>query len=346
MHKWKIGTIIGIFILSAFLLSSPSAYSQRKSTAKPIELAYSIFFPTNHTLSLSAAAWAKEIEKRSNGRVKINLFYGGTLTPADKCYDGVEKGISDLGQSCMAYSRGRFPLSEVIDLPLGYQNGLQATRVINAFYRKFKPAEYAGVQVMYFHAHGPGLLHTKSPVRSLEQVKGKKIRCTGLAAKVVTSLGGVPVAMPMGETYDALSRGIVNGSMAPVESLENWKWGEVVGCTTENYGSSYTTGMFVVMNKNKWNSLPADIKQIFLRVNNEWIDKSGRAWDEADAKGRIFIKKLGNTVVPISKKENARWAKAVKPIMDEYVTAMQAKRLPGKEALDFCLSQVRRFAPK
>ena len=337
---------VSVFVAIVILFSVSVASAQRAPQTKPIELAYSIFFPSNHLVAIASEEWAKEVEKRTNGRVRINIFYGGTLTPADKCYDGVEKGISDLGQSCMAYTRGRFPLSEVIDLPLGYQNGLQATRVINAFYQRFQPAEYAGVKVMYFHAHGPGLLSSKTPIRTLEELKGKKIRCTGLAAKVISALGGIPVAMPMGETYDALSRGIVQGSVSPIESLKSYKWGEVVNSTTENYGAAYTTGMFVVMNKNKWNSLPADIRQIIERINREWIDKSGRAWDQADKEGREFLAKRGNSILPLSKNENDRWRNAVKPVIDEYVADMKVKGLPGQEALDFCLSQVKKSSAK
>jgi len=331
--------VIGVLLCGLVVLSP--AMGQEKPVAKPIALAYSIFLPANHTVSVASADWAREIEKRTGGRIKINIYYGGTLTPPDKCYDGVEKGISDLGQSCMAYTRGRFPLSEVIDLPLGYENGVQASRVINAFYKKFKPAEYNGVKVMYLHAHGPGILHTKSPVRTLKDLKGKKIRCTGLAAKVVTALGGTPVAMPMGETYDALSRGLVDGSMAPVESLKSYKWGEVVKYTTESFGASYTTGFFVVMNKEKWNSFPADVQEIIEQVNEEWIDKCGMAWDEGDKGGRELIAKLGNTIIPLSRQENGKWAAAVKPIVDDYIKEMKKKKLPGEEAYKFCAAQMK-----
>ena len=93
---------------------------------------------------------------------------------------------------------------------------------------------------MYLHGHGPGIIHTKKAVNKLEDLKGMKIRCTGMAAKIVAALGATPVAMPMGETYDALSRGVVDGSMAPQESLYGWKWGEVVKFTIEDWGASYT----------------------------------------------------------------------------------------------------------
>ena len=303
---------------------------------KPIELTYSIFFPATHRNTVLATEWAREIEKRADGRVKITVFPSGTLTAADKCYDGVEKGISDIGMSVLGYTRGRFPLSEVIDLPLGYRSGAVATDLINAYYEKFSPKEFSGVKIMYLHAHGPGFLHTKKPVASLEDLKGMKVRCTGLAAKIVTALGGTPVAMPMGETYDALSRGVVDGSMGPQESLEGWRWGEVVKSSTECYGSAYSTAFFVGMNKAKWETLPKDIQQTIEKVNGEWIAKTGRSWDEMDKAGKDFAVGKGNQIIALSAEENAKWAKAVQPILDEYVKNMKEKGLPGADALQFC----------
>ncbi len=326
-------SLIGI---AASFFSLPAVFAQ----TKPLEFSYSIFFPAPHKNTVLAGEWAKEIEKRTNGRVKITLFPGGTLTPADKCYDGVVKGISDIGMSVLGYTRGKFPLSEVIDLPLGYKNGVSATRVINQFYKQFKPKEFDEVKILYFHAHGPGILHSKKAVRRLEDLKGMRIRSTGLSAKVVSALGATPVAMPMGETYDALNRGMVEGSMAPMESMEGWKWGEVVKYTTESFGSAYSTGFFVAMNKEKWNALPADIQKIMETVDSEWTEKTGKVWDEIDKSGKDYAQKRGNQIIPLSEQENQRWAQAVKPILDEYVTAMKSKGLPGEEALKFCQKEL------
>jgi len=252
-------------------------------------------------------------------------------------------GISDIGFSVLAYTRGKFPLTELTDLPLGIKSGVVATRLINAYYQKFKPKEFDDVQVMYFHGHGPGLLHTKNAVNTLDDLKGMKIRCTGMAAKIVTALGGVPVAMPMGETYDALSRGVVDGSMAPQESLQGWKWGEVVKYTIENFGSSYSTGFFVVMNKDKWKALPPNLQKVIEAVNTEWIEKTGRLWDEIDKQGREFTLARGNQILPLSKEEDQKWAQQVRPILDEYVANMKAKNLPGEEALNFYLSEMKKL---
>jgi TRAP-type transport system periplasmic protein len=322
------------FFLSFLILCGAAAPAAAQT--KPIELTYSIFFPAPHRNTVLADAWAKEIGQRTQGRVKITIFPGGTLTPPDKCYDGVVKGISDIGMSVMGYTRGRFPLTEVIDLPLGYPSGLAATRLINRYFQKFQPREFDEVKILYFHAHGPGILHTKKPVEKLEDLKGMRIRSTGLSSKVVSALGGVPVAMPMGETYDALKRGMVDGSMAPPESLEGWKWGEVVKYTTLSYGAAYSTGFFVAMNKQKWNGLPEEIRKTVEEVNAEWIDKTGRAWDEIEKSGIEFTQKLGNRIISLSAEEQKRWAEAVQPILQDYVNAMKPKGLPGEEALAFC----------
>jgi TRAP-type C4-dicarboxylate transport system substrate-binding protein len=310
-----------------------------------VKLNYSVFFPAPHKNAVLATEWAKEIEKRTNGRVQITMFPGGTLTPADKCYDGVVKGISDIGFSVLAYTRGKFPLTEVSDLPLGIKTGLVASKVINDYYKKFKPKELDEVKIMYLHGHGPGILHSKrqDEVKTLGDLKGMKIRCTGMAAKIAAALGATPVAMPMGETYDALSRGVVDGSMAPYEALQGWKWGEVVRFTTENFGSSYSTGMFVVMNKGKWNALPPDIQQIIEKVNEEYIEKQGKLWDEIDKAGRDYTIKLGNKIIPLSQEEDWKWTKAVKPILDEYKKNMKDKGLPGEEVLSFYLETIYKY---
>jgi len=336
MRNWKVISFCLCLSIIGFSFVTPPAFAQ-------VKLNYSIFFPAPAKQTVDATDWAKEIEKRTNGKVQITMFPGGTLTPPDKCYDGVVKGISDIGYSVLAYTRGKFPLTEVADLPMGIKSGLVATKLINEYYKKFNPKEFGEVKVMYLHGHGPGIIHTKKAVRTLEDLKGTKIRCTGLAAKIAAALGATPVAMPMSETYDSLSRGVVDGSMAPMEALNTWKWGEVVKFTTEDYGASYSTGFFVVMNKEKWNTLPPDIQKIIEKVNEEWIEKTGKVWDEIDKAGKEFTLKLGNQIIPLSKEENEKWAKAVRPLLDEYAKNMKDKGLPGEEALKFYLDQLKKL---
>ncbi len=305
--------------------------------AKVVELNYSIFFPATHGHTLLATEWGKEVEKRTNGAVKVNMFPGATLTPADQTYDGVVKGIADVGMAVLSYTKGRFPLSEVIDLPLGYKHGLQATKLTNAYFAKFNPKELSDTKIMYLHAHGPGIFHTKKPVNNMEELKGLKIRCSGTSARVVSALGATPVAMPQNESYDALQKGVVDGLVSPIETLKGWKIGEVVKSTTENFGSAYSLGFFVAMNKKKWDSLPKDVQQTIEQINQEWIEKTGKTWDDLDKAGKEFSISLGNQVIELSKEQDQKWAEAVKSVLNDYVNGAKQKGLPGEEALSFCV---------
>ena len=329
VRKVLVGTLVLLACLTTWLARPAAAEQTYKFT-------YSIFFPATHGHTLLATEWAKEVEKRTGGAVKINIFPGATLTPPDQTYDAVVKGIADIGMSVCSYTKGRFPLTEVVDLPLGYKSGLQATRLANAYLQKFQPKELEDVKILYLHGHGPGILHTKTPVATLEELKGLKIRCSGTSAKVVSALGATPVAMPQNESYDALQKGVVDGLVTPIESLKGWKFAEVVKDTTQNFGSAYTLAFFVAMNKKKWNALPPEIQKTIEEIDQEWIQKTGQAWDDFDKIGTEFTLSMGNKIIPLSKEEDARWAKQVQPVLDEYVTAMKAKGLPGEEALKFC----------
>ncbi|RZB30360.1 MAG: hypothetical protein SRB1_02640 [Desulfobacteraceae bacterium Eth-SRB1] len=329
MKKKLFVAMLIVSFLTASFIYADVVYAQSKT----VKLNYSIFFPPTHGQCKAGVSWAKEVEKRTNGMVKITVFPAGTLTKANQCYDGVVKGISDLGMSCFAYTRGRFPLMEAVDLPHGYPNGRVATHVATEFYKLMNPEELKDVKVLYIHAHGPGLLHTKKPVRKLEDLKGLKIRSTGLSAKVSAALGAVPVAMPQSSTYEALQKGVVEGTFTPIETLKGWKQAEVIKYTTDCSGVGYTTAMFVVMNLKKWNSLPGDIQKTIEEISEEWVDVHGKIWDKGDAEGRDFTLSLGNEIIPLSEKESSRWVNAVKPLVDNYIKAAGEKNLPGDKAV-------------
>ena len=339
MKKAMSVILCGVCVL--FLCSSCSKTAEDKAasekeaakTAAPIELSYSIFFPPNHAQCKAGIAWAQEIEKRTNGAVKINIFPGGTLTNAKECYDGVVSGISDLGMSVFAYNRGRFPVMEAMDLPLGYPNGKAATKIVNEYYAQLMPKELDDVHALYFHAHGPGLLHTKKPVATIEDLRGMKIRSTGLSAKIVEALGGVPVAMPQGGTYEALQKGVVEGTFGPIETLKGWKQAEVVDYTTNCQVVGYTTAMFVVMNKQKWEALPADIQKIITAVSEEWVTIQGNVWDEADSDGLAYTKELGNSIIDLSQEEGLKWKNAVETVINDYVETAKDKGVDGEKSV-------------
>lgn len=308
--------------------------------AETITLKYSNFFPPTNQISKLADQWCKEVEKRTNGRVKVDYFPGAALTRPTETYQGVTKGIADIGLSFCSYTRGRFPLSEVIDLPLGYKSGYLGTKLANAYYAKFKPKEFDDVKIIYLHTSPPHLLHTKEPVNNLEDLKGRKIRSTGTSGKVVEALGGISVAMPMSAAYDALRKGVAEGIVCPFEPMKGFKLADVIRYSTP-FGSAYTNLAYVVMNKAKWNSLPPDIQKIIEQINSEWIEKQGKLWDELDKEGKDYYLQRGGKIITLSKEEDARWTKLLRPILDEYLKEKEAMGLPAKEALEFCIDYLK-----
>lgn len=332
----KVFWLAVIAVLSSVWFICQPVYAQEKV----ITLKFANFFPPDNKIAVVMDAWCKEVEKRTNGKVKVTQFAGGTLTPPTQTYQGVIKEVADMGLSFASYTMGRFPLSEVIDLPLGYKSGYVATRLANEFYMKFKPKEFDDVKVLFLTASPPHMFHAKKLVANLEDLKGLKIRSTGTSAKVAQALGAVPVAMPMSDSYDALSKGVVQGIICPYEPMKGYRLAEIISHSTE-YGSAYTNMNYIVMNKNKWNSLPGDAQKIIEQVNNEWIEKMGELWDELNKEGKdVFIQKGGKITV-LSKEENDRWTEKLRPILDEYVNNMKSKGLPGEEALKFCMDYLK-----
>ena len=315
------------FLVSLTIISVPAI------EAKTINFTYSNFFPPTHGHAIQGANMIKEIEKRTNGRVKISYFPGGTLTKPRVCYDGVVKGISDIGMSCFAYTRGKFPVMEAVDLPFGYKSGKVATRVAWEYYKRMRPKELRDVKVLVIHAHGPGILAARKDVNSLDDIKGMKIRCTGLSSKIAKYLGAAAVAMPQNQAYEALQKGVVEGTFCPIEVLKGWKQGEVIDYVIETKALGYTTAMFVVMNKKKYESLPPDIQRVFDEVGEEWVDVHGDVWDRADRAGLKFVIELGKKIHGLSPTQEKLWLQSISPIIIEYQAKMEKKGLPAKKAI-------------
>lgn len=322
---------IALFAAAAFVLVGLASMAQAANT-----LTYSNFFPPTHTQSKLAQAWCDEVAKRTDGQVKVQYYPGQTLTKAKQAYDGVTIGLSDLAMGCFAYTRGRFPVMAVVDLPFGYKDGVMATKVVNEVYSALKPKELDNVEVMYLHAHGPGLIFTTDkPVKTLEELKGMKLRGQGTSARLIKALGASAVTVPMPDVYQALSRGTVDGACYPTESNKGWKLGEVTKYRIGCFPVAYTTAFFVVMNKAKWNSLPPEVQKTIQEINKEWAGKTAKAWDEADKAGLEFFLSLpGRQDIALSPEESAKWVKAVQPVFDEYVKSVAEKGLDGKKIVE------------
>ncbi len=330
MKKWPVLLILLLLCLSW------APHLEAKTT-----LRYSNFFPPTHIQSQLAESWCKEVEKRTGGEVTFEYFPASTLTKAPQTYDGVVQGIADIGMTALGYSRGRFPVAEAIDLPMGYHSGVQATAVANAMCNKFKPKEFKDTQIMFFHAHGPGLIHTRDKaINTLDDLKGLKIRSTGTSGLVMAALGASPVGKSMRECYQMLQKGVVDGSCHPIESNKGWKLGEVVKYMTQNFSTAYTTTFAVFMNKRQWAKLTPEQRSIIVAVNQEWAGKHANAWDESDKEGMAFFKEKGGTVITQSDEEAEKWQKAIQPVISAYIEKVSKKGVDGKAVVDFIKSNM------
>ena len=308
---------------------------------KVIKLKYSDIYAPAHKNGMLAQQWCKEVEKRTDGRVKITHFPGRTLTPPPQTYDSVVKGIADIGHTLAAYSAGRFLLTEVLAQPIGFTSGYQATYTCNEYYKKFKPKEFDDTKIMYIHGHGPGMFQTVKPVSSIDNIKGLRIKANTENAPIVTALGGAPVALPITETYDACQKGLVDGLLLPIEPLKGWKFADVIKAVIECPPMSYTAPILVFMNKDKWNSLSKQDQEIIEKINEEWVEKQAKLWNELDKEATELAKQKGIKIIKATKEQDTQVAEKMKTVKEEWVKKTAAKGLPAQEALDFCIEYVK-----
>jgi TRAP-type C4-dicarboxylate transport system substrate-binding protein len=311
--KRKYLVLLSLILFIGFSFNISPAQAQ-------IKLTFNNYLPPIHVASQLSEAYCKEIEKRTHGEVKITHYAGGQLLKGPEVFQGVVNDIADIGFTNLAYTRGRFPEMEMCDLPLGMPSGWVATYVVNKFYEKFKPKGFEKVKVLFFVGSGPNLISTTSwPIRTLEDLKGQTLRATGRVAEVAAALGATSRPMVIGETYEALKRHVISGVMLPLETMKTFRLGELLKYSTTDWqvGNIYT--FYAVMNKSKWDSLPANIKKVFEEVNKEYIDKEAMGWNEIDLTGAKFFKSKGGKFITLSDTEAAKWNLAVRPVIDAYI---------------------------
>ena len=321
----KKGVLFATGLLACFVimigLTCPSV-----GEAADVKLKFSNFFPVTHQYAILGQQFCDEIKKRTAGKVEIAYYPSGILTTAPKMYEGVVNSVSDIGLAHVEYTRGRFPVTETLCLPLGYPSGYVAGQVANDFYDKFHPKDWDSVHVLFFYSTGPQIISTtKKPVKKLEDLKGLKIRAAGRPADVIKNLGGTPVPVEMADIYDGLQRGVVDGLLTSMEVQKGWKTGELIKYATLSWqvGTAYT--FYVVMHKGRWEKLPEDIKKVFNEVSAEWKNKYGVASNDIDIEGRDYLKKFGGQLIPLSVDEVQRWTSAAEPTIDKHIKELEAK---------------------
>ena len=319
--------VLLVFVVSLLFLTYSFTYA-----ADVIKLKFANFFPPTHMNSVMMGKFCDELNKKLTGKVELTQYTASILLSAPKIAAGVYTGIADIGLSNLAYSRGRFPVMEIMELPLGFPSAWIAGHVANDFYNKFKPKDFDGYHLLMLSTSPINVIQTlNKPVKTLEELKGLKLRGTGRLGDIVKALGATPIPVEMIDAYDSLKRGVIEGALLPLETLKGFRIGEVEKYVTASWKVGSTYCFYVVMNKQKWNSLPADVKKVIDEFSKEFTERWVVEWNNIDIEGREFFLKQGGQIVPISDAESARWIKAAQPVIDDYKKDLISKGYKAKE---------------
>jgi TRAP-type C4-dicarboxylate transport system substrate-binding protein len=275
--------------------------------------------------------WAKEVEKRTAGKVKVQTFPGGTLLPAKNIFDGVISGMADIGNFAMSYQPGRFPISEAVDLPVGFANARVASLVLFDLIEKYNAKEFEKVKVLTLFTCPPANLMTSKPVKSLKDLKGMEIRVSGTSVDVLKNLGGSGIAMPQSDTPEALQKGVVKGNFSSMEVLKDFNYAAYTPYVT--LVNLQVVSFAVVMNKDKWNALPDDVKKIFDDMRREQAEWTGTYVDNHVKEALTWSKEKYKDfqVFELPKSDSAEIPKLMQPIIEAYVKKTNALGLPGDQ---------------
>ncbi len=294
--------------------------------------------------------WADRVMKESEGRIEVQIYPAMQLGgKPPQLFDQVRSGVADVVWTVPGYTRGRFPITAVFELPFVSGTAEATSQAAWDFYGKYLQQEYAEVHPLLLHTHAGGSLHlVGKPVRKLEDLKGMKIRTpTQSATELLKLAGAVPVGMPVPSVPQALSKKVVDGAMLPYEVTMPLKVHQLVKFHTEmSGGRQVNTSVFLfAMNKAKYESLPDDLKQVIDNNSGAAIAKNiGAIWDQVEQPGRSAAKARGNQITVLTAEEVARWKEATRPVLDNWVSAMNERGLPGQQMLEEASGLVTRYS--
>jgi TRAP-type transport system periplasmic protein len=286
------------------------------------------------------APWAKQVEAESGGRIKFEIFPAMQLggSPA-QLFDQARDGVADIVWTLPGNTPGRFPLIEVFELPfVPSRRALVNSQAVQEFGEKLLKTEFREVRPLCFWAHDHGLVHANKQVRSLEDLRGLKLRFpTRLAGEALKALGAGAVGMPIPQVPQALVQNVIDGCVVPWEVVPALKVHELLKYHTEIPGSPtlYTTTFVLAMNKPRYDGLPADLKAVLDRTSGQAAAAmAGRMWDAEGQSVSEMVKGRGNTVTTLSVEEAARWRKATEPVIQAWLRQTRERGVDGGKLLD------------
>lgn len=290
--------------------------------------------------------WAREIETRSNGRARVQLFpamqIGGR---AADLYGQARDGVVDIVWTLPGYTPGRFPLTEVFELPFVCAGAEATSQALTMFHREWMRDEYSDTRPLVFHSTAPSHIHTVNrQIRTLEDLQGLKVRVASRSdAAVLKALGAVPVGMPIAHTYEALSRGVVAGAWIQWSIMRPYRLHEVTQYHTEV--SLICRPFVLTMNKARYDGLPDDIRRIVDDTTGMALaQRLGRLWQQDENRSRDLAVQRGYPILTLPQRERARWHTATEPVIDEWVAKVDAMGYDGQALLAEASRLVARYS--
>lgn len=331
-----------ILLLTGILL----LLSTSLAAAETVNLRFSSGFPTMQVITGKIIKpWIDEINAAGKGRVNIRLYPAGALGKAPEQYELAEKGIADLSYHLADYTPGRFPMTTVFSLPFMVPSGKQVSEAMWETYMK-EPKyreEYSKVKVLALFGHPGGHFHTvKKPIRTMDDFKGVKMRTANPSISEALKLwGAIPVAMPITETYQALERNVIDGTVLVWEGMGVFKLNEV--CKYATLADLYTMPMMIVMNKDRWDGLPEDVKALIDNTTGlKMSSEAGAAFDAMEKPFREKSLKGGMEEIQLAPAELDKLKASTLPLREAWVKDMEARGFPGQQVLDTVLGYIQK----
>ncbi|MBI4767307.1 MAG: TRAP transporter substrate-binding protein [Deltaproteobacteria bacterium] len=304
--------------------------------AETVNLKFSHFMSPKHIQhQKSFEPFCKKVEELSGGKVMIKIYSGGALGDPKQLPDAVKDGITDIAFIIPSYTTARFPRISVMDLPFLGDSAVHGTKVIYDLWDKYFAEDLKDYKVLWLYNAGPGqLMSVDKPMQTLEDIKGLKMRTpSAYMSKLLNVLRANPVGMPISELTMSLQKKVIDGVLTPFSAVTDFRLFDLIGHITE--ANVYITPMAVVMNKEKWNSLPNDAKKAIDKAAGEkWGIHASQVYDDHDqntlkeirAKGKIKVYKLPEG-------ERQRIIKAVSVLEKEWVDDMSKKGFPAAQMM-------------
>lgn len=328
------------FVGGAAMAALATGFTATSAMAQEVTLKLHQFLPAQANVpKLILDVWADKIEADSDGRIKIDRFPSMQLggRPPELMDQAID-GVADIVWTVVGYTPGRFPSTEVFELPFMMTDARAVSRAYwEMFEKHMKDTEFQDVHILGTWVHGPGMIHTKEPVNTPEDLQGMKIRGGSRSVNsLLTKLGATPVGMPVPAVPEGLSKGVIDGTTIPWEVTAALKVPELVSNHTEFSGAAlYTLTFVLAMNKDKYESMPDDLKKII--DDNSGLEFSvfaGGTQADADIPSRKLAADRGNNIITLDAAATEEWRALSQPIYDEWIADMASKGKDGQALID------------